>query len=66
MLERELLHGRLGNAVKILTAKIAKSPATRTHYEKRAELLGKLDWVEWQAHAQKSLLVRFPGDYPPF
>ncbi len=65
-LERELLHTRLGNAVKILTAKIAKSPATRAHYEKRAELLGKLGWTEWQAHEKKSLLVRFPSEYPPF
>jgi hypothetical protein len=66
MLERELLHERLGNAVKILTAKIAKSPATRAHYEKRAELLGKLGWTEWQTDEKKSLLVRFPSEYPPF
>ena len=65
-LERELIHTRLGNAVKILTAKIAKSPETRVHYEKRAELLGKLGWTEWQAHEKKSLLVRFPSEYPPF
>ena len=65
-LERELLHSRLGNAVKILTAKISKSPTTRAHYEKRAELLGKLGWTEWQAHEKKSLLVRFPSEYPPF
>ena len=66
LLERELLHGRLGNAVKILTAKIAKSPDTRAHYETRAELLAKLGWPEWQAHEKQSLLVRFPTDYPPF
>jgi hypothetical protein len=66
LLERELLHGRLGNAVKILTAKIAKSPDTRAHYETRAELLGKLGWPEWQTHEKKSLLVRFPSEYPPF
>ncbi len=65
-LERELLHSRLGNAVNILTAKIAKSPTTRAHYEKRAEFLGKLGWTEWQAHEKKSLLVRFPSEYPPF
>ena len=65
-LERELLHNRLGNAVKILTAKISKSPATRAHYEKRADFLGKLGWTEWQTHEKKSLLVRFPSEYPPF
>ncbi len=65
-LERELLHGRLGQAVAIYTAKIAKSPDTRDPYEKRAELLGKLGWIEWKAHEEKSLLVRFPKDYPPF
>ncbi|MBC8325289.1 MAG: S8 family serine peptidase [Verrucomicrobia subdivision 3 bacterium] len=66
LLESELLHERLGNAVKILAAKISKSPESRAHYEKRAELLGKIGWTEWQAHEKKSLLVRFPSEYPPF
>ena len=65
-LDREQLHKRYGNALKLMNAQISKAPTTKKHYETRLKLLEKLGWTEWQKHQKQDLLVRFPAEYPPF
>jgi len=65
-LDREQLHKRYGNALKLVNAQISKTPTTKKHYETRLKLLEKLGWTEWQKHQKQDLLVRFPAEYPPF
>ena len=65
-LDREKLHNRYGNALKLVNAQISKAPRTKKHYETRLKLLEKLGWNEWQKHQKQDLLVRFPAEYPPF
>ena len=65
-LDREQLHERYGNALKLVIAQISKAPTTKKHYELRLKLLEKLGWTEWKKHQKKDLLIRFPDKYPPF
>jgi len=65
-LDREQLHERYGNALKLVIAQISKAPTTKKHYELRLKLLEKLGWTEWEKHQKKDLLIRFPDKYPPF
>ena len=65
-LDREQLHNRYGNALKLVNAQISKAPTTKKHYETRLKLLEKLGWNEWQKHQKHDLLIRFPAEYPPF
>ena len=58
-LDREQLHKRYGNALKLVNAQISKAPTTKKHYETRLKLLEKLGWTEWQKHQKQDLQSDF-------
>ncbi|RMF71665.1 MAG: hypothetical protein D6744_17655 [Planctomycetota bacterium] len=62
---RERLHGRLGEALKLLNKRIADDPEKRL-YEKRIGLLEDLGWRHWAEYERRWQLLRYPAAYPRF
>ena len=65
-IEREKRHGRLGQALKLVSDKIAESKPRKDLYRKRIGLLRELGWSHWKRYEEQWLLIRFPAEYPPF
>ena len=64
-IEREIRHGRLGEALHLLNERIAESRHDKELYEKRIKLLDTLGWLHWKEYEEKWELIRFPEEYPP-
>ncbi len=64
--EREIRQGDLGEALKLLNARIAEARTERKLYEQRIHLLKRLGWPHWAEYEGAWMLMRFPKAYPPF
>jgi tripeptidyl-peptidase-2 len=65
-IDREIQRGRLGQALKLLSGKIADAKQDKDLYNRRIKLLDQLGWPQWRQYEEKWHLLRFPEKYPPF
>lgn len=65
-IDRMARTGKPGEALKLLSRKIADSRPDKALREQRARLFDQLGWPHWKEYEERWLLISFPKDYPPF
>lgn len=64
-IDRAARRGRLGEALELLSEKIADSEPDKKLQDKRIELLDRLGWTHWREYEAQWNRIRFPKEYPP-
>ena len=64
-IDRAARQGRPGEALGLLSEKIADSKPDQELRDKQIELLDQLGWTHWREYETQWNLIRFPKEYPP-